>query len=66
MSLQKLGNALVESHNIIAMRPRIGSHENALEVFFEGSESVIIFDEQPSAAIETYLSGTGATAPLST
>jgi hypothetical protein len=65
MSLRKLGNALIQSDRVLAMRPT-GDQIKSVEVAFDTGERILLNHENPAAAIESYfLDSDGRTAPRS-
>ena len=63
MSLQKIGNTLVASDKVLAIRPQ----DNAVEVVMQNGDCLMIPVPDPITAIDAYFSAaTGATAPRST
>ena len=62
MSLQMIGNTLVASDKVLAIRPQ----DKAVEVVLENGDSLVIPEPDPIAAIKAYFSAIGATAPRST
>ena len=66
MSLIKIGNGLIESDRVLAIRPRLDGPIKFVEAIYDNQQTVAVTDSDPEAAIQAYLAATGPAADRST